>query len=511
VTENGVAEPAVAPPTGGSLRSTVRRGAVASATALVVVQVIAFAQTLVLGRVLGPVEIGVYTAGTVTVVFLLAVSDGGVRAALIRWDEDALEEAANTGFWSTLAAGTGVGLATLLVSPLLATLVDDPRAGWICAASSGAPVVHALTIVPDALLQRRFDFRRRRMVVDPSVALGFAVPAVVLCLTGLGIWGMVVALYTSNLAFVITTWWLARWRPGAARPTWRTWRRMARYGAPVAAGAVTDRARAFLESALVGRLLGVGPLGLYRYGRRLGELPGRSVVEVGEYVLLPTFATIASDRDRFRAVFLRSLRLAWAGSLPVAAVLATVGTPVVVVMLGEQWRGAGVVLETMAAWGPGAALISVAAGAIKGAGHSRLLNRMTVSNLVLGLGLLVVLAPVAGLAGVGLTVSLERVFTGLVGLLAVRTLLGITGGAIVGVLLVPTLAGVTAGAVGVALERGLVRAGQAPALGPALLGIVLEALVVLGVYAVLLAALDRSARHDLVAVTARLRRGVPRR
>ena len=48
-----------------ALSTTVRRGATVSAVTLVIVQVVSFAQTLVLARLLSTEEIGLFAAGTV--------------------------------------------------------------------------------------------------------------------------------------------------------------------------------------------------------------------------------------------------------------------------------------------------------------------------------------------------------------------------------------------------------------------------------------------------------------
>jgi PST family polysaccharide transporter len=72
----------------GSLGSTLRRGAVLSAVALVIVQTVSFLQTLVIARLLSPAEIGIFAAGTVLTSFLITFSEGGLRHALIQHDGD---------------------------------------------------------------------------------------------------------------------------------------------------------------------------------------------------------------------------------------------------------------------------------------------------------------------------------------------------------------------------------------------------------------------------------------
>ncbi len=152
-----------------TLGSTLKRGAMLSALALGLVQVVSFVQTLILARILDPEQIGLYAAGTVLMGFLLGFSEGGLRGALIQREGD-VEDAADTVFWVTFVSGLGLALLSLATAPLVGMVFKSDVAGTIAAVSSGGAVVlHALTNVPDGLMQRRFNFKRRLIVDPPTV------------------------------------------------------------------------------------------------------------------------------------------------------------------------------------------------------------------------------------------------------------------------------------------------------------------------------------------------------
>jgi len=410
-------------PETGSLGLTLRRGAVLSAVALVIVQTVSFLQTLAIARLLSPAEIGIFAAGTVLTSFLITFSEGGLRHALIQHDGD-VEEVANTVFWATIVTGALMSALMLAASPFVAMVFDSETAGLIAAITSGTLLLHAFTNVPDSLMQRRFDFRRR-LIVDPGVAISFAVTSVVLCSSGYGVWGLVIATYASHVVWIVTTWGLARWCPGGARPSYRLWRRLARFAFPMVLDGFVARIREVFETVIVGRGLSTAALGQYRYGRRIAMLPGVAIVEICSYVLFPAFSRIAGDPDRLRRAFLRALGWIWFASVPAAFLLVALGEPIVVVLLGERWRPAGVLLVAMAGYGLGEAMNSVSAEAMKGAGRSDRLNWMTAANFVLGLGLLLLLLPL-GLVGVGLAVTVTSVLVGGTGLWLARPVIGVT-------------------------------------------------------------------------------------
>ncbi len=160
----------------GGLGSVLKRGAAISALATVLAQIITVVQTLVLGRLLGPYEIGVFTAGSVLVSGLVVVAQGSLGHAVIQRERD-LEDAANTALVVTFVTGLVLALGLAAASPLIGIVFHDPRVGLIAMACSGLALLHACTTVPDALMQRAFMFRRR-IVIDPTVSLIFAVVAI---------------------------------------------------------------------------------------------------------------------------------------------------------------------------------------------------------------------------------------------------------------------------------------------------------------------------------------------
>ncbi|MBA2309752.1 MAG: lipopolysaccharide biosynthesis protein, partial [Pseudonocardiales bacterium] len=367
-----------------ALSSTVRRGAVISAFTLGIVQIVSLVQTLVLARLLSPEEIGLFVAGSVLSGFLISFSEGGLRAALIQ-REESVEDAADTVFWATAGTGLVLSLAALAVSPIIGRVFQDSTAGVIAAASSGTLLLHALTNVPDGLMQRQFNFKRR-LIVDPSRVIGYAIVTITLAAAGFGVWALVIGNYVGILIWVVTTWWLSKWRPGIGKPSYRLWREMARFAFPLLIEGLVERVRTAAEITLVGRTLQAETLGQYRYAQRLSMIPALAVVQIGCYVLLPAFSRLADKPERLTRAFLRALQWIWIAAVPVAGLLVAIGEPAVVVLLGERWRDAGVALMAMSGYGLGIALQAAGSEVIKGSGRSQLLNWTTGTSLVLGIG-----------------------------------------------------------------------------------------------------------------------------
>lgn len=469
------------------LAKTVRRGAVISALALGVTTVISIVSTIWLARLLSPVEVGIYTGATLLITFIIQSSQGGMRLALVQRQGD-IDDAADVVFWATAALGLLGGLAAIASAPVLGHLFRSDLVTAVAVSTAGLVLLESLTQVPDGLMQRNFNFLRK-LVVDPSRAIAYMTVSVVLAASGFGVWSMVIGQYAGVIVWLIASWLLARWRPGRGRPTWQLWRELARFSYPLIIANVVEYVRSTAQMALAGRVLGQAALGNYRYGLRLGQLPGLAVFEIGSYVLFPAFSRFATDAKRFHAAFLRALRWMWFAAAPVAALVVALGVETVVVLLGDPWRDAGLFLVAMAGAGLGQALQGVASEAIKAAGRSALFHWTSAIELVLGIGLIIVLLPF-GLLGVGLAMSVTELAIGF-GMLALsKPIVGFRIGAVARILALPTIAAGVSLAVVVALSRAFLSPIGLPMVS-ALAVLVALALSLVLIYLIIMAVLDR--------------------
>jgi PST family polysaccharide transporter len=224
-------------------------------------------------------------------------------------------------------------------------------------------------------------------------------------------------------------------------------------------------------------------------------IPALAVVQVGSYVLFPAFSRLADEPERLKRAFLRALRWIWFVSAPVTALTVAVGESAAVVLLGDRWREAGVFVVAAAGYGAGAALEAVANEVIKAGGRPRLLHWTSVTQLLLGVGLVAALLPF-GLFGVGLAISATQITIGVLVLGLARKVVAFSAPELLRIIVPPVVASALACAAVWPLERFVVRADQSSlAAGVALL--VLDVIIFVGVYLAILRVLDKQIVVDM--------------
>jgi O-antigen/teichoic acid export membrane protein len=420
----------------GDLATRVVRGAGLTTAAYFLTSAITLGFYIALARLAGPEVFGAFAAAWIIVGVSTFFVESGMSSALIQRN-DRLEEAAATAVLSTFAAGIGLGLIALALSPVVGLFFDSREVGLLSAALSGVLLVNAATVVPDALLRRRFSFVRR-VVVDPVNAAVYGVAGVVALSMGLEAWGLVVATYAAGIVRVSTVWIFTRWLPDLRKASFAMWRELARYARHVALSELLRESGSVANVAILGRFLGIAPLGAFRFGWRMATEAANPLAS-SAYVLFPAFARIAHDAGRLQRAFVQSARLLAAVVFPVSVALLVLGEQIGVTLLGERWREAGRVLAALAGVTLALALLQLASEVFKAANRPDLLPKAMFVRTFGSVVLMIAFLPL-GATGVAAGTSIAFLLAAAYAWREVARVLELPLGTVGGLFLPPALA-----------------------------------------------------------------------
>jgi O-antigen/teichoic acid export membrane protein len=483
------------------LAGRVVRGAGMAAGGYAMAQGLNLAFYLVLARLIAPEEFGAFAAATVLLGFLGLVTDSGMTSALIH-REDRMEEALSTATVSTLIGGTLLSLAALAVSPAIGFFFDSSKIEALAAAMSGIVLLRTIVSVPSAILQRSFSFRRR-MIVEPAQVVAFGAISVACAAGGMGAWALVAGQYGGAVADVLLSWLLVSFRPRLRQVSFAMWRELASYGRHILFATVILRAGETSDTVIVGKVLGEGPLGQFRYAVRLATTPFQLLLAAAAYVLFPAFARISGERERFHGAFLRSLRWMSVLGFPSGLILVPLGVPLAVLLFGDVWRDAGYAAMGMGLFTGASSLSSVASEALKADGRPDRLTRMHTMTAIVTVLAMLALVPL-GLSAVAIGLSIGAAVGGTAGMVYVVRLMAVERRDVLREIWPPLVAALTMAAVMTPVEFLVVKAADRGT-GLGLLLLVAEAAAAALVYLAALAVLAPPVARELVGGARSLR------
>ncbi|MDJ0847948.1 MAG: oligosaccharide flippase family protein [Myxococcota bacterium] len=329
-----------------SLGRRVFRGSAILSAGSWLAQAVNLVIALVIARVLGPADFGLYAFCFAINEFLNIVGAFSLQHALIQ-SRDASQELYDTAF--AIYAGLG-GLAVLLAAAIAPFLwhARSPEAAWILLVMALANAARLLAQIPQARLER--SLRYGAVTVSNTVAA--VVPnvlAVGLAWGGLGVWSLAIRDALVGLSWLALSVWLAGYR-FQARLTREAWSRLMDFSRPLFVARSLEIVMERLDAAAVGAFLGSRAAGLYHWARSLAEL-GFVGSRPLERVSLNLYARLQDDPQRLaRSVGLVNavlVRVLLAGS----AVLLVFPAETVRLLLGKEWLGVAPVLRWLALYG----------------------------------------------------------------------------------------------------------------------------------------------------------------
>jgi PST family polysaccharide transporter len=278
------------------------------------------------------------------------------------------------------------------------------------------------------------------------------------------------------------------------------WRELIAYGRHIISSHAILRLGEQVPVLLLGRFVGAGALGQYRYADRISSTPFGAILAAGAYVLFPAFARIRDDRARLKAAFEDSLRWLAVVAFPLGLILIPLGPSLAVTLFGPVWREAGEAAVALSIFPAAGTMVSVVSELFKADGKPRPLIGMVTVTAVTGTIAMVALLQF-DLIGVAAGVSIGWVLGGSYALWLAHGLLELEPGRIVSHLWAPFLAALVMAGALLPVDRLLIdpTAYSNPA---ALALVVAEGLAGLLLYAGLLALLRRSLFAELRGVLA---------
>jgi O-antigen/teichoic acid export membrane protein len=158
-------------------------------------------------------------------------------------------------------------------------------------------------------------------------------------------------------------------------------RRELRFGGFVMSNGLVSMMNQNIPPLLIGRLLGISPLGLFQVANDVAKLPVRALLQPVARVSFPAMARLQGDLGRVSDFYLRITATLLFILLPVCWGLAVIAEEFVALVLGTKWEGAGPVLTAVSLFVPLRVLTRLMQSALEGIGRPEiaLRNMLTIT------------------------------------------------------------------------------------------------------------------------------------
>lgn len=378
--------------TGEAWGAAARRGVVWSTLTFLAGKGSTFLATLVLARLLVPADFGVVAALVVFLSIVDLVSDLGMKATVVFEQETGLTDRVQTAFTVNLLLAVVLTILGVLLAPLVAAFFGLQEYTDLFRLGALNLLVRGLANIQDALLLRELAFRSRA-VPEVTRAVMRGVVSIALAFAGLEAAALVYGMLAGNFAWLVVLWARSRFRPTFALDLGIA-RSMFSYGSGAVLLQVLSVIGSRFDAIAIARVLGPGPLGVYTVAFRVPELLIDSVAWNLSSVSFPALARKrAQERAGLSGATLALIRYQALFGATMAAGLAILATPLVLVLFGANWREAGPVMSALAVMSGIHAFVFPMGDALKAVGRQRLIASLQIVEMPTLVVAVILLAP----------------------------------------------------------------------------------------------------------------------
>lgn len=335
----------------------------------VLAQVITWASTIAVVRLLDPSDYGLFAMSQVVVTALAFLNGYSFATSLIQANEVDERRIAQVFGLLLLFNGT-LALTQLLVAPLVADYYGQPLVARMLRIQALLFLTTPFIALPTALLQRRIEFRSQAIISTVSAVIG-AVTAFALAWFDYGVWALVLAPLAAFASRAIGLTFAARllvWPVFDFRGA----------GDIITFGGALTLCQFFwiIQSQsdifIAGRAFDPHDLGLYSEALFLTLIiTGRFLPPINE-VAFPAYAELHKDGRSLARYFLRTARTVFLVTAPLYIGLALTADAAVVTVFGEKWTEMAPIAAGLAIAMPAMALQIVCSPATNAMGRPRI-------------------------------------------------------------------------------------------------------------------------------------------
>lgn len=313
----------------------VRRAVIWRSGSQIAGQIIAWASTFLVIRILTPEDYGLFALTQVMLMLFTLLNGYGLASAAIQRDKVSPHELRQI-FGLMLLLNGALALAQILCAPLAAAYYRQPMVADLLRVQSLIYLTIPFSALAYAQLARSMEFQRQAQVNLVSALIGAGI-ALGGALAGWGVWALVwapIAMFAARalgLTIAARSWmWPSFDFRGAGS--------IARYGGLMAVGQFFGFVQSQADILVAGRWFDAHLVGIYTTALLLTQIFNNKVVPPLNEVAFAAYARMQNDRPALTAGFTRSTRAIMVAAMPFFFGLAAVAEPLVLTLLGEKWR-----------------------------------------------------------------------------------------------------------------------------------------------------------------------------
>lgn len=346
------------------------------------VQIISFAVSIVLARLLSPSEFGLIGMLSIFISIGNTLMDSGMTSSIIR-TENASQKDYSTVFVINMAASISIYCLLFLSAPYIASFYAQPLLENIIKVYSLSFVLSAFMGVQSARLTKEMNFKLQMTIQIPSI-IGGGILGIVLAYSGYGVWSLVYMSIFQTFLSSVQYWFYSGWRPNLIFD-YETFKYHFNFGYKITLSSLIKTIYANIYTIIIGKYYSAAQLGFYSRALSIRQLPINNLSTALEKVTYPMLSAINNDDIKLKEVYKRLIKQVVFWIVPVLTLLIVIAEPFFRFLLTEKWLPAVPYFQILCVSGMFIPLQAYNSNIFKVKGRTDITLKMTMIKKIFGI------------------------------------------------------------------------------------------------------------------------------
>ena len=298
------------------------------------VQIINFAVSIILARLLLPEQFGLIGMITVFIEISRGLVNGGFVSSLIRTkDVDNLDY--TTVFSVNMVTSIVLYLLLFFLAPLIAAFYQKDILINLIRVLGLILIFNGLSLVQSTKLNKALQFKTQFKLQLLSLMFS-AVVSVWMAFNGYGVWSLVAKELVYSFLATVQLWWNAKWIPSFKFDK-EKFRYHFNFGYKLSLNAIISTIFVNLYNIIIGKYFSVSQLGYYTRAKSLENLPSGFFFNAFNRVFYPLLAQVNDNDEKLKNIYSTLMQIVLFVVSPILIYLGIIAVPFFRFILTEKW------------------------------------------------------------------------------------------------------------------------------------------------------------------------------
>lgn len=297
-------------------------------------QLISFAVSIVLARLVLPEEFGLIGMLAIFMGIGAALFNGGLTSSLIR-SQDCSQEDYSTVFYFNFAGSIIIYGMLFIAAPSIAEFYHQPALISISRVYGLTFILSAFGTVQNTILTRELQFKKQAIISLPALIIS-SVVGLTMAYWNYGVWSLVASALTNAFFMSLFLWLSANWYPKLIFSKEKFIEHF-NYGYKLTVSGILDTVFTNIYQIVIGRFYSAAQVGYYTRANSLMMLPVANVSGALNNVIFPLFSKVQNDIPRFRNAYKQIMQMVLFIITPIIVLMGLLAKPLIVLLFTDKW------------------------------------------------------------------------------------------------------------------------------------------------------------------------------